>query len=151
KIEIGAGKDAPRATFNLRSSKLVIEAIAPRCSQIDMSAYRSVSLSPTDAAVPQASALLKDEIRLFREFTQKAPTVATAILEFPEGKRLMFASLCGSINYFGDSGCSLTGWSADGAESAWRPAYETEGVLLYTDPGQATDGWPNLVTLPVVG
>ena len=48
-VEIGTGEDAPKATFNLRSSKLVIEAIAPRCSQIDMSAFEAVSLSETDA------------------------------------------------------------------------------------------------------
>jgi hypothetical protein len=151
KVEIGAGEEAVGATFNLRSSKLVLEAIAPRCSQIDMSAYRSVSLSQTDPAVPQATALLKEEIRLFREFTQKEPVVSTTVLEFPGDKRLLLASLCGSTNYFGDSGCSTTGWAADGADSIWKLAYETEGVLLYTDLGEATDGWPNLVTLPVVG
>lgn len=151
KVEIGEGKTAPKATFNLRSSKLVIEAVAPRCSQIDMSVYRQVSLSETDAAVPAATGLLADEIKLFREFTTKEPTVATAILEFAGSKRLMFASLCGSRNYFGDSGCSLTGYAADGAESVWKMVYETEGVLLYTDPQKANEGWPNLVTLPVVG
>ena len=44
-FEIGTAKDAPKATFNLRSSKLVIEAIAPRCSQIDMSAFQAVTRS----------------------------------------------------------------------------------------------------------
>jgi hypothetical protein len=150
-VDIGDGKDAPKATFNLRSSKLVIEAIAPRCSQIDMSAYESVSLSPTDPAVPQATAMLKDEIKLFREFTLKEPVVATTVLEFEGDKRLMLASLCGSNNYFGDSGCSLTGYAADGAESIWKQAYETEGVHIYIDRKQVTDGWPNLVTLPMVG
>jgi hypothetical protein len=150
-VEIGAGKEALKATFNLRSSKLVIEEVAPRCSQIDMSAYESVSLSPTDPAVPQATNLLADEIKLFRKFTLTDPVVATTILEFPGDKRLMLASLCGSKNYFGDSGCSVTGWAADGAESIWKLAYETEGVLVYLDRKQQTDGWPNLVTLPVVG
>jgi hypothetical protein len=150
-VELGEGEDAPKATFSLRSSKLVIEAVAPRCSQIDMSAFERVSLSETDAAVPQATGLLADEIKLFREFTLKDPVVATKILEFADSKRLMFASLCGSTNYFGDSGCSLTGYAADGAESIWRIVYETQGLLLYTDPREARDGWPNLVTLPVVG
>ena len=151
KVQIGEGKTAPKATFNLRSSKLVIEAVAPRCSQIDMSAYQQISLSETDAAVPAATGLLADEIKLFREFTTKEPVVATTILEFADNKRLMFASLCGSKNYFGDSGCSLTGYAANGAESIWKMVYETEGVLLYSDPKQINDGWPNLVTLPVVG
>ena len=29
--------------------------------------------------------------------------------------------------------------------------YETEGVHLYLDPKQASGGWPNIVTLPVIG
>lgn len=151
RIEIGAGKTAPKATFNLRSSKLVIEAIAPRCSQIDMSAFERVTLSETDAAVPTATGLLADEIKLFRQFTSKDPVVATKVLELADGKRLMFASLCGSTNYFGDSGCSLTGYAAEGADGIWRMVYETEGVLLHLDPKNAVDGWPNLVTLPVIG
>ena len=78
-VVIGTGEAAPQATFNLRSSRQVIEAIAPRCSQIDMSAFEAVSLSETDAAVPAATGLLADEIKLFREFTLKQPVVATRI------------------------------------------------------------------------
>ena len=151
KVEIGAGKDAPKTTFNLRGSKPVLEAIEPRCSQVDMSAYQGVSLSETDAAVGQATELLAGEIKLFRNFTSIKPVVATAVLELGAERRLMFASLCGSQRYFGSSGCSLTGYAADGAGGDWKKVYETEGVLLYRDPGQAVDGWPNLATLPVVG
>ena len=151
KVEIGGGKTAPKATFNLRFSKLVIEAVAPRCSQIDMSAFERVTLSETDAAVPAATRLLADEIKLFRAFTSKDPVVAARVLEFPDNKRLVFASLCGSTSYFGDSGCSLTGYAAQGADSVWHMVYETEGMLLHLDPNKAVDGWPNLVTLLVVG
>ena len=150
-FEIGTAEDAPKATFNLRSSKLVIEAIAPRCSQIDMSAFQAVTLSPADAAVAAATGLLAQEIKLFREFTLTEPVVATTTIDVDADKRLMFASLCGSIRYLGDSGCSLTGYALAGPESVWRMVYETEGVLLYTDPKHATGGWPNLVTLPVIG
>ena len=150
-IELGSAKDAPKATFNLRSSKLVIEAIAPRCSQIDMSAFQAVTLSQADAAVAAATGLLADEIRLFREFTMKEPVVATVTIDVDADKRLMFASLCGSIRYLGDSGCSLTGYALTGPESVWRMVYETEGMLIYTDPRHANGGWPNLVTLPVIG
>ena len=150
-VTIGTGEAAPQATFNLRSSKLVIEAIAPRCSQIDMSAFEAVTLSESDPAVPAATELLADEIKLFREFTLKRPVVATTTLNIADGKRLLFASLCGSNNYFGNSGCSLTGYAADGADSVWRMVYETEGVHLYLDPKHANGGWPNIVTLPVVG
>ena len=150
-VEIGTGEDAPRATFNLRSSKLVIDAIAPRCSQIDMSAFEAVSLSETDSAVPAATRLLADEIKLFREFTLKQPVVAATTLDIAADKRLLLASLCGSNSYFGASGCSLTGYAADGADSIWRMVYETEGVHVYLDPKHANGGWPNLVTLAVVG
>jgi hypothetical protein len=150
-VEIGNNEDSPKATFNLRSSKLVIEAIAPRCSQIDMSAFEAVSLSESDAAVRAATGLLADEIKLFREFTLKQPVVATTTLDIAADKRLMFASLCGSNNYFGNSGCSLTGYAASGADSIWRIVYETEGVHLYLDPKHGNGGWPNIVTLPVVG
>lgn len=149
--EIGTREDAPKATFNLRSSKLVIDAVAPHCSQIDMSAFQAVSLSETNAAVPAATRLLADEIKLFREFTLKEPVVATTTLDIAADKRLLLASLCGSNNYFGASGCSLTGYAADGADSIWRVVYETEGVHIYLDPKHANGGWPNLVTLPVVG
>jgi hypothetical protein len=150
-FEIGAARDAPKATFNLRSSKLVIEAIAPRCSQIDMSAFQAVTLSPGDAAVMTATGLLAEEIKLFRDFTLAEPVVATTTIDLDADKRLMFASLCGSTRYFGDSGCSLTGYVQAGPEEVWRMAYETEGVHLYTDPKHAAGGWPNLVTLPVIG
>ena len=84
--------------------------------------------------MPAATGLLADEIKLFREFTLKQPVVATTTLDIAADKRLMFASLCGSNNYFGDSGCSLTGYAADGADSIWRMVYETEGVHVYLDP-----------------
>ena len=46
--------------------------------------------------------LLANEIKLFREFTLKQPVVATTTLDVADDKRLMFASLCGSNNYFGE-------------------------------------------------
>ena len=150
-VTIGRGKAAPQATFNLRSSRQVIEVIAPRCSQIDMSAFEAVTLSQQDPAVPAATELLANEIKLFREFTLKRPAVATTTLNVADGKRLLFASLCGSNNYFGNSGCSLTGYASEGADSIWRMVYETEGVHLFLDPKQARGGWPNIVTLPVIG
>lgn len=151
KVEIGTAKGAPKTSFNLRYSKQVIDAIEPRCSQIDMAGYKAVALSPDDAAVAQAKVLLAEEIRLFRDFTFSNPVVSAVVLDIPDDKRLMFASLCGSRNYYGDSGCSLAGYAAGGSESSWKQVYETEGVLLYLDLGLSVDGWPNLATLPVLG
>src|SRR6185436_17180000 len=107
---------------------------------IDMSDYEAVSLSSDDAAVPQATGLLAAEIKLFRNFTFINPVVSAVVLDFGGNKRLMFASLCGSKSYFGDSGCSLTGYAAEGGENIWKEVYQTEGVLLYTDPSQAAEG-----------
>ena len=151
-IEIGTAKDAPKATFNLRSSKLVIEAIAPRCSQIDMSAFEAVTLSPTDAGSCRRDRTARRRDKTVpRVHAEGAGRRDRGRSTSHADKRLMFASLCGSTSYFGDSGCSLTGYAADGAESVWSMVYETEGVHIYTDPKQANGGWPNLVTLPVVG
>jgi hypothetical protein len=144
---------SPRAAsvFSLGGSKAAIDAVAPRCSQIDMSAYRQVALSPDGAAVPEAARLLEEDIRLAREFSGSGPVLATTGLDLENGRQLLFASLCGSKRYFGESGCSLTGYarSRDGEE--WRMVYDTEGMLLYTDPSRNREGWPDLLTLPLAG
>jgi hypothetical protein len=144
------GDPPPSATFALRGSRAVIEAIAPLCSQVDMSAYTAVTLLETDPAVETAKPLLAAEAKLFRAATGRQPTYAATTLMLEGDKRLMFASLCGSSNYYGRSGCTLAGFAATGPTSEWRPVYNSEGVLLYTDPRASTGGWPNLVTLPVV-
>lgn len=149
-VVIGDGKQALKANFGLRGSRLVIEAIAPRCSQVDMTGYDRVAFSEVDAGVEAARALLAEEIEFFRAATTKQPTVATARLEAAEGRKLLFASLCGSTSYFGESGCNLTGYADIGPVGEWQQVYNTEGVNLFTDPSASNGGWPNLVTLPVV-
>jgi hypothetical protein len=141
---------AAEAIFNLRNSTKVIEAIAPRCSQIDMSAYQPVALLETGAAVETVRELFADEIKLFRGATGKQPAVAATEIARPDGKRLLFGSLCGSTSYYGTSGCTLAGWALAGAAAEWQPVYATEGLRLYLDETRARDGWPGLATLPVV-
>lgn len=149
RVSIGADKPVAQATFNLRNSGKVMEAIAPRCSQIDMSAYQTVSLAEEGPPAAVATVLLADEIRLFREAVKKEPTIAAAQIDRPDGKRLLFASLCGSTFYYGSSGCTLAGWAAEGAGD-WQSAYATEGVRLYLDESRTHDGWPGLATLAMV-
>jgi hypothetical protein len=136
------------ATFSLRNSGKVLDAIAPRCSQIDMSAYREVTLLDTGPAVETARDLFADEIKLFRAASGKEPTVMAIEIEVTDAKRLLFGALCGSTAYYGKSGCTMWGWANTGSE--WRPVYETEGQRLYLDDKTAKDGWPGLATLPVI-
>ncbi len=139
----------PSATFALRGSRAVLEAIAPLCSQVDMSAYVAVTLSEADPAVEIARPLLAAEARLFRAATGRQPAYAATTLSLDGDRRLMFASLCGSTSYYGRSGCTLAGFAAASPDSEWQPVYNSEGVRLHTDPRVSNGGWPNLVTLPV--
>lgn len=145
-----AGGRKTAASFPLAGSRAAIETAASRCSPVDMSAYHRVELTAKDPAASVAAGLLSDEARLFRAATGKEPEMAAARLDFDEGRVLLFASLCGSTSYYGVSGCTLAGFVPDG-DGNWRQVYDTEGVLLHTDPRTAHDGWPDLVTVPVSG
>lgn len=145
----GRDKSAPGATFSLRGSRKVLDAIAPRCSQIDMTAYSHIDITETDPAVGLARPLLAEEAALFRAATNKEPALAAATIALPQDRAMLFATLCGSTWYYGRSGCTLTGFVRETATADWRLVYNSEGVALYTDPGASNGGWPNLVTLPV--
>ena len=149
-VTIGEGNQALRASFGLRGSRVAIEAIAPRCSQVDMTGYDRVAFSEAGPDIEAARTLLAEEIAFFRDATTRQPTIATASLAAAEGRKLLFASLCGSTSYFGESGCNLTGYADIGPAGEWQQVYNTEGVNLFTDPKGSNGGWPTLVTLPVV-
>jgi hypothetical protein len=69
--------------------------------------------------------------------------------EFDDGRRVLFTRLCGSSWYYGASGCNITGFAPDAKGDGWRVVYDSENVHLHTDPRAVTDGWPDIVTLPV--
>jgi hypothetical protein len=138
--------DTVAATFALRGSRKVIEAVAPLCSQVDMSAYAKIELSETDA-VETARSLLEEEIGLFRAATTATPKVAATRLDRGAGKEMLFATLCGSAWYYGRTGCGLFGFVRTGPVGDWREAYNSEGLAIYTDASTSNGGWPNLVTL----
>ena len=143
--------DARRiAAFGLDGSRKAIEAVAPRCSQVDMSSYEAVMFSETDRSVETARTLLAGEISLFRAATAKLPTLGATMIDV-DGGMLLFAKLCGSNSYYGKSGCNLTGFSSKGETDAWEEVYNTDGLLLYTDPKALANGWPDLLTLPMSG
>jgi hypothetical protein len=153
-VTIGEGDTKLAAVFNLNASRRVIEAIAPRCSPAklpDMAGYERVTLSEMSLAVISAKPLLEDELRLFRQTTGKQPVLAAEFIDVGPGRQLMFASICGSTSYYGDSGCNLNGFAMMADEPEWRQVYNTEGMHLFLDRKAANGGWPSLVTLPVVG
>lgn len=139
------------AVFSLRGSRRAIEAAEPECSPRDMSAFESVTFSEDDPAVPLAAELRRDEIAVFRKATASEPRVAAAIVDAGDDRRLLFVRICGSSWYYGRSGCNLAGLAREADDDDWAPVYDTEGVELYLDHEAGTDGWPNLVTLPMTG
>lgn len=150
-FSIGKGKDSPSATFSLRGSKLVIEAIAPRCSQIDMTGYDRVTLFPSGPAVDTATPLMAEEAGLFRDMTKKEPMLSAVVVGLPDQRSMLFATLCGSTWYYGRSGCTLSVYARSAVGAAWQEAFNGEGAVPYIDPKNGRDGWPDLVTLPMVG
>lgn len=150
-VVLGPGTEAPQASFALRGSQKVIEAIAPRCSPVDLGPFQPVTLSETDAAAALAEPLLAGEVKLFRAATSGTPKLAAARVDRGEGREMLFASLCGSSWYYGRSGCSLFGYLRGTPTAEWRTVYNTEGMALYVDPSTANAGWPNLVTLEMPG
>ncbi|MFU0506148.1 hypothetical protein [Pseudaminobacter sp. NGMCC 1.201702] len=149
-VSVEGGGPSVDAVFSLKGSRATIEAVAPKCSQIDMSAYRQIAFSDADPAVPQARAAITREIGLFRAATGKQPAITAAILDVAPQKRLLFASLCGSTSYYGKSGCNITVHAKEDS-GAWREVFNSEGMNLYLDPNTSHDGWPNLMALPLSG
>lgn len=150
-IAFGKGKAAPSVTFSLKGSKAAIEAVAPRCSQIDMAGYDRIGLVEFGPAVEQARPLMAEEAGLFAAATKKEPTLAAASVQLDESRAVLFASLCGSTWYYGRSGCTLAAFVRATSSGVWQAAYSSEGVAVYLDPKASNGGWPNLVTLPLVG
>jgi hypothetical protein len=138
---------APTVVFSLKGSRAVLDAVAPRCSEVDMSAYESVALSETDRAIGTAAKLMAEEAALFREATNNQPVLAAASVKVASDAELVFASLCGSSRYYGQSGCTLSGFARQGAGGDWREVYNSEGMALFLDRKTSADGWPDLKTL----
>lgn len=136
--------------FGLRGSNVAITAVEGRCTLRDMSAYKLVAFAAPSAYDAVARELRAGDIRAFAEATASQPELGAAMAVFEEGRRVLFTRLCGSSWYFGLSGCNITGFVRDGGEEAgWRAVYDTENVVIHTDPRSANGGWPDLATLPV--
>lgn len=133
--------------FALRGSRVAIDAVASRCSLRDMDGYTPVTFTPYSSYMTIAQDLRKADIEAFAVSTASQPKVDAAMAEFGGDRRVLFTRLCGSSWYFGASGCNITGFAPDGGDG-WRAVYESENVHLFTDPRSASDGWPDIATLP---
>ncbi|MEZ5812346.1 MAG: hypothetical protein R3D45_13115 [Rhizobiaceae bacterium] len=149
-VTISGGTETHDARFSLIGSRRAIDEIAPRCSKRDMSAYTEIVPGELNPETTLARELLREEIVAFRTATRSEPTVAAALFTPGEDRRLLFATLCGSSWYYGNSGCNMTVHAQEG-EGDWRRVYETEGVTMHVDPNAAADGWPDLVVLTFDG
>jgi len=143
------GERTGEAAFALRGSRLAITTAQERCSPRDMSAYTPVTFTPFTSYLKLARELRQDDIAAFRFSTASEPRLDAAMAEFDDGRRVLFTRLCGSSWYYGASGCNITGFAPDAKGDGWRVVYDSENVHLYTDPRAVTDGWPDIVTLPV--
>lgn len=144
----GEEADAPvTANFSLRGSKIALNAAQERCTPRDMSAYTPVTFTPYSSYINLGRELRDDDIAAFRLSTASEPKLDVAMAEFGDKHRLLLTRLCGSSWYYGASGCNIAGFAPAGDEG-WEPVYDTENVLLYSDPKSVIDGWPDLVTLP---
>lgn len=150
----------PTLALSLRGSHRAISALQERCTPRDMSAYDTVTFTPYSSYLELARSLRESDIATFELATASKPRLTAAMAEFGEGRRVLFTRLCGSSWYFGRSGCNITGFAFDAFankrdgdtyEAQWRVVYDTENALVHTDPNAATDGWSDLVTLPVAG
>ena len=133
-------------SFSLRGSKLAIAAAQERCTSRDMSAYTPVTFTPYSSYLGLGRELRQADIAAFRQSTAAEPQLDVAMAEFDGGRRVLFTRLCGSSWYYGASGCNVTGFAPAG--QGWDAVYDSENVLLHTDPKLVIDGWPDLVTLP---
>ncbi|MEX0343444.1 MAG: hypothetical protein AB3N20_00865 [Rhizobiaceae bacterium] len=149
-VSVTGGEIDHRARFSLIGSRRTIDEIAPRCSKRDMSAYKAILPGELNPEATLARELLADEIKAFRSATKSAPSVAAALEPVDGGRRLLFATLCGSSWYYGNSGCNMTIHAQSGNDD-WTRVYETEGVSMHIDPKSQSQGWPNLVALTFDG
>ncbi len=149
-VSVTGGENAHKARFSLIGSRRTIDEIAPRCSKRDMSAYKAIIPGELSPETTLARELLVQEIAAFRAATKSTPAVAAAMQAVGNDRRLLFATLCGSSWYYGNSGCNMTIHAQVGSNE-WTRVYETEGVTMHIDPAIKSNGWPNLVALTFDG
>ncbi len=151
-IRLPNGTDEVR--FPLTGSRRAIGAVQALCTPREMPGANSIALTPYSSYLELARALRKNDISDFQLSTLAQPALRAGMLEVDPDHRLLFAELCGSTWYYGQSGCGLAGFAAiPGVDQAkpqgWKLVFESEGVFLYVDPETSVGGWPVLRTIPL--
>jgi hypothetical protein len=154
RLSISFAGAAGEIRFPLTGSRRAITAAEALCSRRTVPLANSVPLTPYSSYLLLARELRQADISEFELSTMSQPSLRAGMVEIGEGRRLLFAELCGSTWYYGVSGCNLAGYApVAGKDPAtpegWHAVYETEGVFLYTDPDAASEGWPDLIAYPM--
>ncbi len=148
RLEIALSGIEGTARFSLRGSKSAIGAVQQMCTPRVVAGFNKVVLTPYSSYLNLARQLRADDIKAFASATSSQPEVTAAMLDLPQNRRLLFAQLCGSYWYFGESGCNVTGYAQEG-DGDWTQVYDAEGMFLFVDPEKGKNGWPDITGIPL--
>lgn len=158
RLQIELGGDNEPIRFALTGSRRAITAVEQNCSARQLPTENLIELEAASVYLELGRRLRADDIRDFIISTNQLAELEVAMIEIEGNRRLFFVEICGSSWYYGVSGCNIAGFahfSATGSNPSeidlegWEPVFESEGVHVYREPGQSSDGWPNLVTIPL--
>lgn len=158
RLQIELGGDNEPIRFALTGSRRAITAVEQNCSARQLPTENLIELEAASVYLELGRRLRADDIRDFIISTNQLAELEVAMIEIEGNRRLFFVEICGSSWYYGVSGCNIAGFahfSAAGSNPSeidlegWEPVFESEGVHVYREPGQSSDGWPNLVTIPL--
>lgn len=138
------------ARYSLRGSRRAITLAEERCSPRALPIANRVLMTPYTSYLPLARTLRADDMKAFELATSSRPTLQAGMLEIDGDRRILFTELCGSSWYFGVSGCNVSGYAPSGeAGDGWQLVLDMEGAAVYADPAVGSEGWPDIVALPI--
>jgi hypothetical protein len=158
-----AGYGSP-VRFGLTGSRRALTSVEGNCTPRSLPTENMIDLIAGSPDLELGRRLRADDIRDFVISTNQLPDLRVAMLDLDGDRRLLFVEICGSSWYYGVSGCNVAGFArmadeegGDASETdpdgldleSWNQVFESEGVHLYTEPGQLTDGWPDLIAIPL--
>lgn len=149
--------------FSLTGSRRAITAVQGACSPRNLPTENAIELQAGSPWLELGRRLRAEDIKDFVISTNALPELRVAMVDLDGGRQLFFTEICGSSWYYGVSGCNLAGFartvsedegsSGDEVEEidaeSWDAVFESEGVHLYTEPGKLSDGWPDLIAIPL--
>ncbi|MBO6718738.1 MAG: hypothetical protein JJ913_12340 [Rhizobiaceae bacterium] len=142
--------------FPLTGSRRAITAVEDACSARELPTENLVELQAGSPWLELGRRLRADDIRDFVVSTNDLPDLRVAMMDLEGARQLFFVEICGSSWYYGVSGCNIAGFARIGGGSSpnadtegWEQVFESEGVHVYTVPGEFRDGWPDLIAVPL--